>query len=335
MRCTTFLLVCLLLLGITDLRAQDPMFSQFFAAPQQLNPALVGLVDAPVLHFNYRNQWSNINRAYATYSAAYSQYAPSINSGFGLSVLADVAGDGIYNTTAFTGTYVYDVRFDDNFYLRTGVEMGMVNKRLNWNKLVFFDQINPETGAYDANGNLNPTEEGAIMSSINYFDVGAGMLLRTRWWYAGASFKHLNQPNEAYYRQSDVSAQLPVRMTFHAGGEIPLGKHNKARERAFISPNLLFVKQRQFMQLNFGAYVSRQNLFGGLFFRHAFGNGDAAIAVVGFSKGVFKLAYSYDLTVSRLTPASGGTHELSLVLNFEDKTKKQSQRYNDCTKFFR
>src|SRR3954464_14906859 len=47
--------------------AQDPHFSQFFASPLTLNPALTGKFDGDLcVCGNYRNQWPNINRAYTT-----------------------------------------------------------------------------------------------------------------------------------------------------------------------------------------------------------------------------------------------------------------------------
>jgi type IX secretion system PorP/SprF family membrane protein len=329
----TRIILLLLCLYCVELKAQDPMFSQFYAAPLQLNPALTGLSAAPTIHLNYRNQWAAIDNAYATYAASYSQYAPAARSGFGLLLQQDVAGNGIYNATQVSGFYAYDIRFTDDFYIRTGMEAGMVTKRINWNKLVFFDQINPETGAYDADGNLNPTNEGRISNSINYFDVGVGMLAKTRYWYAGFSAKHLNTPNEAFYNINDVTGELPMRITVHAGGEIPLQDAKKVKNYAFISPNVLYVKQRQFNQLVFGAYAQQGSFFGGFWFRHTFGNSDAVIASVGFQKGIFKLGYSYDLTVSKLTPASAGSHEIALTFNFIDKTRKTN--YNDCTKIFR
>ncbi len=75
--------------------SQDPVFSQFYAAPLQLNPALTGLVPAPVISLNYRNQWPNIPNAFSTYSVSFSQYIPNINSGVGLMIEADIAGGGI------------------------------------------------------------------------------------------------------------------------------------------------------------------------------------------------------------------------------------------------
>jgi hypothetical protein len=47
--------------------AQDPNFSQFFASPMTLNPALTGKFDGVFrVAGNYRNQWPTINNAFVT-----------------------------------------------------------------------------------------------------------------------------------------------------------------------------------------------------------------------------------------------------------------------------
>ena len=47
--------------------AQDPSFSQFFASPLTLNPALTGKFNGDLRAAgNYRNQWPDVNRAYIT-----------------------------------------------------------------------------------------------------------------------------------------------------------------------------------------------------------------------------------------------------------------------------
>src|SRR5258706_12481046 len=47
--------------------AQDPNFSQFFASPLTLNPALTGKFDGVYrVAGNYRNQWPTINIAFIT-----------------------------------------------------------------------------------------------------------------------------------------------------------------------------------------------------------------------------------------------------------------------------
>ena len=55
----------------TILYAQDVVFSQFYNAPIQLNPGLVGLSTQAQVHINYRNQWPAWPQVYETYAASY------------------------------------------------------------------------------------------------------------------------------------------------------------------------------------------------------------------------------------------------------------------------
>lgn len=187
---------------------------------------------------------------------------------------------------------------------------------------MFLDQLNLATGAVDINGNANPTNEIQGSQSINYFDLGTGLLLNTPYFYGGISLKHLTAPKERFLKEyEDGSDELPLRYTIHIGSEIRLSKRNKLGNKAFLSPNAMFVKQQTFHQLNLGAYLRYGIFLGGIWFRHTFTNADAVIFMVGIQKGVFKLGYSYDWTVSKLGAESGGAHEISLTLNFENKNE--------------
>ena len=56
---------------VTMSNAQDPNFSQFFASPLTLNPALTGKFDGVYrVAGNYRNQWPTINNAFVTKTAS-------------------------------------------------------------------------------------------------------------------------------------------------------------------------------------------------------------------------------------------------------------------------
>jgi len=326
-------LLCAILMLSEVVSAQDPVFSQFFASPLQLNPALTGTSDAPLIHLNYRNQWPLLSQAYTTYAASYSQFASRLNSGFGLSILSDVAGNGIYNSTQIGFSYAYNLQFQKDYFLRMGLESNFINKKLSWDKLIFLDQLNPETGAFDANGNLNPTFENQPVLNINYFDFGFGALFYSKYFYAGIAMKHINSPREGFIRLNTQNDELPFRFTFHAGGQIPLGNYNKYKNTTFISPNILFTKQRQFKQLNIGSLIQHESFFGGIWFRHTFNNSDAVIMMLGYEMKYLKIAYSYDLTVSNLGINSGGAHEISLIFNF--KSKNKGTNYNDCLNLFR
>lgn len=315
--------------------AQDPVFSQYFFSPLQLNPALTGTVDGPVFHLNHRNQWPQLSKAYITTAASYNQMFSQFNSGIGVSILSDIAGNGIYTSTQAGISYAYEVRISDDLYFRAGLEGNFVSKRLNWNKLIFLDQLDVETGAFDANGNLNPSSENRPAENINYFDFGFGGLLHTRYIYGGIALKHINAPRDGFLKINDNGGELPLRYVFHVGGKIPLNANNKLKKQSFINPNLLFTKQKQFYQLNVGANFHYDMFFSGLSFRHTFTNSDALIMMLGFEKSFVKIAYSYDLTISKLGVSSGGAHEVSLILNFENKNKTRSSRYNNCLQLFR
>jgi hypothetical protein len=61
---------------------------------------------------------------------------------------------------------------------------------------------------------------------------------------------------------------------------------------------------------------------------------DALIAVVGIETDIMRFGYSYDITVSELTPATGGAHELSMTLKFDCKyTKGGKNRRIPCPTF--
>jgi hypothetical protein len=46
-----------------------------------------------------------------------------------------------------------------------------------------------------------------------------------------------------------------------------------------------------------------------------------------------KFGYSYDLTVSELTPATGGAHEVSMTIQFDCRGKRSKFRTISCPAF--
>ena len=327
-------------------QAQDPVFSQFYAAPLQLNPAFAGTTLAPRITANYRSQWLHWagGAAYSTYGVSYEQSVEGLNSGFGITLMGDDAGQGIYQTTRASAIYGYQVKMQDRFAVKFGLEVGMIQSTLDWDRLIFVDQLDPINGSRDPSGAPYETQEQRP-ENLNkvVFDVAAGALIYGGPAYFGISAKHLNSPDQSLLEiNQNLSAGLPIRLTIQGGAEFPLRGGNKRWSPTFISPNLLFIKQGDFGQMTGGAYVGLGYLFTGLWYRHGFSNGDAAIALIGLKQGVFRFGYSYDMTISGLSNARGGTggsHEISVTINFDDskvlQRKRRRSRYNDCFKMFR
>lgn len=337
------ILICVLGVMATQLlQAQDPLFSQFYAAPLQINPAFAGVTDAPRLTLNYRNQWGQISGGYQTYAASYEQSIQSLNSGIGLILMADDAMDGVYKTVKISGVYGYELQITNTAFVKFGVEAGMIRNSLDWDRLQFGDQIDPRDGFEDPSGNPTPSAEQRPASlNTSTVDISAGLLIYNEKFYGGISVKHLNNPDDNFFAVNEnLAAGLPMRITLQAGADFEVKASNNRKSPAFISPNVLVAKQADFLQVNVGAYAGFGKFFGGLWYRQTPSNADAAIILAGFREGALRIGYSYDFTMSQLaTVNTGGTHEISLTINFDDsreaQRRRRNSRYNDCFKMFK
>ncbi len=309
-------ILLLLFLNNESIHAQDPEFTQFYANPLYLNPAFAGSARCPRINFNYRNQWPGISGTYITNSVSYDQHIDAISGGLGLLAIRDNAGQGTLTTTTVSGMYSYALNVTREFSLRFGAQATYFQKRIDWSKLTFGDMIDERRGF------VYTTNEQQSLKSKSNVDFSAGVLGYSKRYFFGFSAHHLTQPDEGLLGIS----KLPMKLTAHAGAVVPIG--NKGT-RTFISPNILYQKQQDFQQLNLGLYVTKGSFVAGMWYR----NQDAFIVVLGFQQHFFKVGYSYDVTVSRLTNATAGSHEFSFSIQLECKHKKPTFRLLDCPVF--
>ncbi len=332
-------LIVVLLLFWLGSHAQDPMYSQFFAAPLQLNPAFAGVSQAPRIMTNYRNQWPSWPNAYRTFSVGYEQGLPQLNSGFGMSVLADDAGNGTYRTNKLSFFYSYEVRTKQDLRVKFGLEAGAYRTQLDWNRLTFGDQLDPLEGL-GPNGTGAPSEENRPNSLANsQLDFSAGMLVYTEKFYGGIAMHHLNNFDESYLETVDaLKVGKPMRVSVHGGAQFNMGGQNGLP--SFVSPNFMIVRQADFTELMVGSYAAYGPVFAGAWYRNSGKNPDALVGLIGYRYGVMRLGYSYDVTLSGLTLArTGGAHELSIALTMDDSRANRKRRrkadLNDCFQLFR
>ena len=238
-------------------------------------------------------------------------------------------------TVKASGTFAYRLQLSREWFVKFGVEGGFTQSRLDWSKLIFLDQIDPIFGPISQGGSPLPTQEQVPdQLSRSSVDVGTGLLIYNRSFYAGLSIKHINQPDNSFLNiNENLNAPSLTRLTVHAGGEIPIGRGNIGDGPAFLSPNVMYASQGNVRQINAGMYAGFGMLFGGVWVRHTFNNTDAIIGLVGMKFDEFKIGYSFDATVSELQLTnSGGTHEVSISINFR---QRKGTDYNDCLQMFR
>ena len=317
--------------------AQDPLFSQFHMAPMQFNPAFAGNTYAPLIHLNSRMQWPSIDLAYNTVSLSYDQFFKKYNSGLGFAVFNDRAGNGIINTLRMESYNSYSLRIKDDNYVKMGLGFSLVQKRLNWQKLIFPDQLDPAYGSTDKNGDkLISGELQPDNLTLFYPDISVGILYYSPDFYAGISIAHGNTPDDDFLNTGINDAiGLSNRYTAQIGAQFSL-PYTFLHKTTFLSPSLLYARQANLNQINGNLILDMGTIYAGVGYRYVFENPDAVIMSVGFQNGLYKIGYSYDLTVSKLTTGSGGSHELGLIINFDhSEWFEKPNRYSDCFEVFR
>lgn len=320
-------------------QGQDVEFSQFYANRLYLNPALAGSEYVPIASISYRNQWPQNNRPFVTYGAAFDQYFDFIKGGVGILLIQDNQGKGAIKTTMASGMYSYSLDINRNLSVNTGLKATYIQRKLDWEELIFSDMIDPLYGVIYPSREIQPNN-----LTKSYLDFSTGIIVNYKILYLGAVVDHISEPNQAFDSEEDI-AKLPRKFTLHGGASIPIGFSRGLMQSNYtLSPSILYQKQQDFEQMNYGLYLSRNYWVVGGWFRHNLSfDFDAFILLVGYQSERIRIGYSYDYVVSNLVKTNSGAHEISLsYLLGEKKTscsgayfikKKRRIRAIKCPKF--
>jgi type IX secretion system PorP/SprF family membrane protein len=286
---------------------------------------------------NYRNQWAGIPGTFTSYQASVDHSLRKYKSGIGLQFFHDKAGLGSLTTTQVSLLYSYETRLNKKVMGRGGLSIGTVQRMVDYSALVLGDQI--------ARGNAPTSIEGFADARASYFDVGAGVLVFSRYAWAGLSIGHLNKPNQSLLNGSSA---LPREIKLHAGykhiieeAEVQDKKHPHNNSVTFT---VNYKKQQKFNQIDAGLYYSKALFVIGGWYRgiplfkpeQGYTNNDAVIVLFGVNMPRYTIGYSYDFTVSKLRNYNTkGSHELSMsyqLCNLK-KSKKKKNVLISCPKF--
>ncbi len=327
----------ILLLACTNnnVWGQDPQFSQYYAVPLYLNPALAGINQNGRAGINYRNQWPSIDANFETFSA-WADYHFDNNSNMGMIITRDVEGQAGLSSTTIGLQYAYELELNYNWVFRPGAQFSYTTRDLNFDKLTFGDQ-------FDNTGLVNPVTNETFDTGlkVNYVDVALGGIFFSNNLWIGGTVHNIFEPDQSLIDGDGASSPLPKRYSIHGGYRIPLrsgqtvGRTTEGCERS-VTPTFNYRSQGQFDQLDLGAFFTLEPLVLGLWYRgipiktvEGFSNNESIIIHLGLRKGPFNFGYSYDITISELGINTGGAHEASVIYNFRigpPKPPKDVQR---------
>lgn len=329
-----------LLMHLLTASAQDPHFSQFYASPILLNPALTGVFPGDIrLSGCYREQWPSVMYPYrtGTFSAdaniLHNQLGDGDIAGIGLTGIFDNSNNGglksnsLSSSLSFHKSLYYDGT--SNYTIGVGF-MGSLNTRLlDYSRFVFGQQLTPQ--GFDPNLATGENKNGF---STSYFDYSAGVLYsaltEVNSFYMGASMYHINKPRESF--NGPLHTIMP-RYVLHGGGSLLCGES----DRIYYSG--VYMNSETFSELTLGLvygydlnnyYDDKDNivLLAGLWYRYK----DAVIPHVGIQKGSMRAGISYDVTVSKLQTAANmkGGFELSMSYTFTTSEETKIRRKTLC-----
>ncbi|HTO14345.1 MAG TPA: PorP/SprF family type IX secretion system membrane protein [Edaphocola sp.] len=330
----TFLIILLSLFS----KGQGIHFSQYYNAPQLVNPANTGLM--PQEDFsagvNYREQWTSVPAPFKTLSA-HGDFQLMRNRnvsnwmGVGLAFYSDKAGDGILALNKIQASLAYHVQMGDYNMLSAGITTAYIHRSIDFDRLTFdaqwdgfeFDRSKPQNEPYSR-------------QSLSYLDFTLGInyaFFPNENFYikAGFGLMHLNRPNESFYKSDNRLGIRPI-----ANMEMII----KTGDNLIINPSLYYSNQKKASELVFGSLFNvalgnemdfNNVFFAGLFYRL----GDGYIPVIGTEWNRFRVMFSYDVTISPLTAAnrSKGAFELGIVFkSLYGEVSKGRDSYN-CPRF--
>lgn len=320
-----------------EMKAQDRLFSQFYASPLTLNPALTGAFEGKFrVSGIYRDQWRKAmeDEPYQTFSTALdlrwrmgkekSRYQD--HASVGILFFQDKAGAVDFSTTQISVSGAYHKALDirNTQFLSIGFQAGIVQRNINFGNITFQDQFNGTTGYSDPTSERLPENNysfGDYSVGLNYAFAPKSSKFR---FFVGGAMHHFQNPTVSFYHKTDEESILPdnklaPRYSLQLSAQMPVV------DGVTFLPRAIFDLQGSSMKLdaggNFRLALSDFRLVSlhlGGYARPVkdYDNGyrlDAVVALVGIEFNNILIGTSYDLHVGKTAGFNRGTFEMSIA----------------------
>lgn len=297
--------------------AQDKHFTQFYAAPMSLNPALTGAMEGSYrVGAIYRDQWRQVLdepiKTFSVFADLRFDRRGKKNSddaiGLGLMFFNDKVGTVDFSTTQIAVSLAYHKALGASRrqFLTVGLQGGLSQRNVNYGSLNFHDQFDGNTGYSLSTAEVLPG------NNFSYPDYNVGLNYKAEvgksgHFFAGLAYHHFLQPEISFYGGNDKGEKLYAKLSAQMAASLPLTRDNRVQ----IHPRLLFAMQGPHLQVNtgtnfrfaMGEYGSNALHFGAWArpVRNSDGFGlDAAVALVGLELNNMLFGLSYDLNLKAL-----------------------------------
>lgn len=240
--------------------AQDPVYSHAFMAPVYLNPAATGLSDYDFrVSAIYRRQWLLVPSGMQYFSVAAEKFFTEHNAA--AAIMVNSEREGYVKSLSVHGTFS-KLLCMGNHQLNLGIQAGIFNRRIDYSKLWFADQINNEGIITNLPSQVSPNFNNNRWRP----DFAAGfMWMHNRGIMIGGSVHHINQNDESFTNSQE--SKLPRRLTFTGRWTAFQWQNALWDDDVLLMPGILYSKQRKNETFSMGAEIKTHYLNLGLWYR--------------------------------------------------------------------
>lgn len=334
-----YLVFVFLLLLTSRAFSQDVQYSQFYANPFYLNPALAGSTGLTRVGVNFRNQWPALDQSFIAYTAYADHFSEKYNSGLGIIVSGARESFNQSRTDEIGLVYSYRLRLGEKRLLHVGAQGSFLSRDVLFDQVILGTQLDIDKGVVVG-------EPGAGFSGdsrLRAGDINAGLLYyEDKFWFGFSAF-HLLEPQISYLELN--SNRLPVKYSLHGGVRFNLAPgnindffNNTDQERS-LALAFNYKAQGAFDQLDLGAEFYFEPLILGFWYRglpskYNLPNNESLIGLIGIElDSGLDFGYSFDYSISKLGQrVSGGAHEISLRYVFSPSNQRKKD-YSELPTF--
>jgi len=295
----SILLFSFLFIGCMDMNAQqDPQFTQYMYNTVAINPAYAGSRGMLSIFGIHRAQWIGLEGAPTTTGTSIHTPLNDSRIGLGVSMLQDAIGPS--NKQTLSADFSYTISTSENYKLSFGLKGTASLFSIDYTKLNRFD-INDPRFLNNISNQFSP-------------NIGAGLYLHSKQFYAGISVPFMLQSNEF----NDINSQVThesLHYYFMSGYVFEISESTKFKP-AFLAKAVEGAPLQVDLSANF--MLNNKFVLGGAWRWEAAMSGLAGFQV----NDNWFIGYTYDADSTKLANYNSGSHELFMRYEFIGKKEK-------------
>jgi len=331
--------------------SQDAAFSQFYAAPIFLNPAMAGGENYVSVNVTYRTNTNkvlfpyNLGQFTATLplkfnSRRYSGNRLQLDNYIGtIAVTAYNEYVGYNSELKVSGlslTTSYFMQVALAHFISFGLQTGFIQKVIDFDKLTWGSQFDTDLG-FDSR--ISPSVSLANgQKTIPVINAGFTWYYNAKNFspyknskfraFSGFAVSNLNRPDESFLQVEKT--HIPLLFKLHGGLGFEFANNFE------LLPNVLIMRQNNHNQINVGTYVayyvSNRKIRTSNFYQIQLGSwyrvGDSYIVSLGFEMLNLILGFSYDFNLSSFQYNDKGVRAFEISIKYRSIPNKQEMHRN-------